>query len=104
MLPALPAAVEAAAYRIVAEALTNVVRHSTATRCAVRIALDGAFEVTVTDNGDGASDGPPGLGWTSMVERAQELGGSCTITSRPSGVTVRAVLPLPGHDHVLVST
>ena len=53
-IPPLPAAVEVAAYRIVSEALTNVVRHSGATSCHVRIAVNGAFEITVTDNGHGA--------------------------------------------------
>ena len=60
------------------EALTNVVRHSGATSCHVRIAVNGAFELTVTDNGRGAGDAIDGVGWTSMSERAAELGGSCT--------------------------
>ena len=96
-VPVLPAAVEVAAYRIATEALTNVIRHSDATSCRVRIAVQGAFELTVTDNGHGAAPGSsPGVGWTSMTERAAELGGSCTITSRPEGgLVVRAVLPLP---------
>jgi signal transduction histidine kinase len=41
------------------------------------------------------------MGWTSMRERAAELGGSCTITSRPEGgLLVRAVLPLTEEDPV----
>ena len=95
-LPALPAAIEVAAYRIASEAMTNVARHSGATRCRVAIAIDGAFELTVADNGTG-TDGRTtrGVGWTSMRERAAELGGSCTITRRPEGgLLVRAVLPL----------
>lgn len=98
-LPALPAAVEVAAYRIATEALTNVVRHSGATRCLVAIAVNGAFEVTVADNGRSRLGAIPGIGWTSMRERAAELGGSCTITTRPEGGTVvRAVIPLPSEQ------
>ena len=95
-LPPLPAAVEVAAFRIAAEAMTNVSRHSGATRCLVHVAVNGAFELTVSDNGRGARSGTSsGVGWTSMSERAEELGGSCTVTSRSGGgLVVRAVLPL----------
>lgn len=97
VLPTLPAAVEVAAFRIATEAVTNVVRHARATRCVVRLGVNGAFELTVTDNGRGAPDGTvPGVGWTSMTERAAELGGACTISRRTEGGTVlRAVIPLP---------
>ena len=76
--------------------MTNVVRHSGATRCLVRIELNGAFQLTVSDNGRGTDRTTSrGVGWTSMHERAAELGGSCTITSQPSGgLIVRAILPL----------
>ncbi|UAC01138.1 sensor histidine kinase [Dactylosporangium vinaceum] len=100
VLPSLPAAVEAAAFRIASEAMTNVVRHAGATRCRIAVEVGGAFELTVADNGHGIGPGATGgVGWTSMRERAAELGGSCTITSRPEGgLIVRAVLPLPaGH-------
>lgn len=95
-LPAIPAAVEVAAFRIASEAMTNVVRHSGATRCRVELELDGTLGLTVSDNGHGTSVPiGSGVGWTSMVERAAELGGSCTIASRAEGgVVVRAVLPL----------
>jgi two-component system NarL family sensor kinase len=95
-LPQLPAAVEVAAFRIASEAVTNVVRHSGASRCRVAVELDGAFALTVTDNGRGAGrNSGQGVGWTSMRERAAELGGSCTISSRAEGgLVVRAVLPL----------
>ena len=103
-LPVLPAAVEVAAYRIASEALTNVVRHAGATRCHVRIAVNGAFELTITDNGRGLSAGRPGgVGWTSMSERAAELGGTCTVSKRADGLIVRAVLPLPSTDAELVA-
>jgi two-component system, NarL family, sensor kinase len=95
-LPPLPAAAEVAAYRIAMEAITNVVRHARATRCVVRIAVDGALELTVEDNGAGLrGDAQPGVGLASMRERADELGGSCAVVRRPDGGTlVRAVIPL----------
>jgi len=94
--PPVPAAVEVAAFRIASEAMTNVTRHSGASRCQVRLVFDHALELTVTDNGHGAPPtGGNGVGWTSMSERAAELGGSCTIGERVGGgLTVRAVLPL----------
>lgn len=98
-LPALPAAVEVAAFRIAAEAMTNCARHSGASHCSVQLELDGTLGVTIADNGRG-SMGPTaaGVGWTSMTERAAELGGSCTITSRAEGgLVVRALLPLSDH-------
>jgi signal transduction histidine kinase len=60
------------------------------------VEVNGAFELTVTDNGRGFLQPADGVGWASMRERAAELGGSCTITSRPEsgGLVVRAVLPL----------
>jgi signal transduction histidine kinase len=62
----------------------------------VAIELDGTLGVTVTDNGRTCVSAPRlGVGWTSMTERAAELGGSCTISSRAEGgLVVRAVLPL----------
>jgi two-component system NarL family sensor kinase len=98
----LPAAVEVAAFRIASEAMTNVVRHSGATRCLIQVELNGAFQLTVADNGRGTDRTTSrGLGWTSMRERAAELGGSCTITSQPDGgLTVRAVLPVADDESV----
>jgi signal transduction histidine kinase len=98
-LPALPAAVEVAVYRIVGEALANVVRHANARSCAVRLsASDGELLVEVSDDGVGLSAGgarAPGVGLYSMRERAEELGGSCRIESPPAGGTrVFARLPL----------
>ena len=97
-MPALPAAVEVAAFRIASEAMTNAARHSGATRCRVTIAVNGSFELTVADNGRGTGHRVNrGVGWTSMQERAAELGGTCTISSpgtdTGSGIVVRAALP-----------
>ncbi|RZQ62884.1 hypothetical protein EWH70_17400 [Amycolatopsis suaedae] len=97
-LPPLPPAVDVAAYRIVCEALTNVVRHAHASRCTVTLRAGDALEIDVTDNGAGLTPGSPGsgIGLTSMRERAAELGGEFTVDSPPGGGTrVAAVLPLP---------
>ncbi|MFL6238910.1 MAG: GAF domain-containing sensor histidine kinase [Actinomycetes bacterium] len=96
-LPALPAAAEVAAYRIAMEAMTNATRHARATRCQVTVAVNGALEVTIADNGVGVPpDVRPGIGMGSMRERAAELSGSCSITRRgEGGTTVRAVIPIP---------
>jgi signal transduction histidine kinase len=95
-LPSLPAAVEVAAYRIVQEALTNVVRHAQARTCAVRLTLGHALDVEIRDDGVGLPPGRrAGVGVTSMRERTAELGGTCRIESLPGGGTcIRARLPL----------
>jgi signal transduction histidine kinase len=94
----LPAAVEVACYRIVQEALANVVRHSSADHCSIRIRLDeeaGALSVEVEDDGRGIRDEDrAGVGMSSMRERTEELGGWCTVRPLAGGGTlVRAVLP-----------
>ena len=94
--PELPAAVEVAAYRIATEAVTNVVRHAGASRCVVTVSVNGVLEVTIADNGRRPWDAERvGVGWSSMRDRAAELGGTCEIRRRAQGGTmVRAVLPL----------
>jgi signal transduction histidine kinase len=94
----LPAAVEVACYRIVQEALANVVRHARASHCSIRLILDedaGALSVEVEDDGKGIRDKDrAGVGMSSMRERAEELGGRCTVESVEGGGTlVRALLP-----------
>jgi signal transduction histidine kinase len=95
-LPALPAAVEVAAYRIVQEALTNVVRHAQARTCTVCLTLGDALIVTIRDDGVGLPPGGrAGVGLTSMRERTAELGGTCRIESVPGqGACIHARLPL----------
>ena len=95
-LPALPAAVEVAAYRIIQEALTNVVHHANARRATVCLRLERGLLIEVGDDGVGFRRGRVGgLGLRSMRERAAELGGSFTVAGAPSGGTVvRAVLPI----------
>jgi len=95
--PALPAAVEVAAYRIVQEALTNVMHHAQATRCLVTIGLyANSLKIDITDNGVGMPrERESGVGLRSMRERAEELGGTCEVSILPSGGThVAATLPL----------
>jgi two-component system, NarL family, sensor kinase len=96
-LPPLSAAAEVAAFRIALEALTNVVRHSSARRAWLRITVTGAeLVVEVHDDGRGVeATQRSGVGWTSMRERAAELGGSCQIgPSSEGGTHVMARLPL----------
>jgi signal transduction histidine kinase len=95
-LPPLPAAVEVATYRIVQEALTNVVRHAEAQTCTVRLTLGDALEVQIRDDGVGLPQGGrSGVGLMSMRERTAELGGTCTIESLPGrGTCIHARLPL----------
>jgi signal transduction histidine kinase len=95
-LPALPAAVEVAAYRIGTEALTNAVRHAAAARCSIQLISGEDLMVVVEDDGRGLPGEPrAGLGLASMHERAAELGGECRIEPRPGGGTrVIARLPL----------
>jgi signal transduction histidine kinase len=96
-LPPLSAAVEVAAYRIALEAMTNAARHAGAHSCAVHLqAEDSRLTLTVADDGRGlALNGRTGVGFHSMRERAEELGGRLRIESgEKRGTRVTAVLPL----------
>lgn len=94
--PALPAAVEVAAYRIAVEAMTNAARHAAASACTVLVRVDEAVHVEVDDDGIGLPERfRAGVGITSMRERAVELGGECTVGRGATGGTaVRATIPL----------
>ncbi len=95
-LPALPAAVEVAAYRIVQEALTNVARHAHARTCTVRLTIPDAFQLEISDDGVGfPAQSCAGVGLLSMRERAAESGGSCLVESTPGrGTRILVHLPL----------
>jgi signal transduction histidine kinase len=95
-IPQLPAAVEVAIYRILQEALTNVIRHSKATRCKICIMIDREAVIEVEDNGCGINEhSRAGVGQRSIRERAEELGGHLQIRSvRDEGTRVIAHLPL----------
>ena len=93
-LPHLPAAVEVTAYRVIAEAVTNVARHSGASRCRVSIICTSLLTVEVCDNGPARGLWPPGVGLTSMRERTLALGGHWEAGPSPLGGRVRVELPL----------
>lgn len=94
---ALPPGADLAAFRIVQEALTNVVRHSGSRHARVRVRFAaGAVELTVDDDGPAtrAEAGGTGHGLAGMRERAVALGGTIEAGTRPDGgFRVRAVLP-----------
>jgi two-component system NarL family sensor kinase len=97
-LPVLPAAVEVAAYRIIAEALTNVARHAHAHQVTIAVAIDGGLCVAVQDDGTPSmANGDrwrPGVGLLSMAERVAEVGGTLQAGPTPTGGRVQASLPL----------
>jgi len=100
-LPMLPAAVEVAAYRIVAEALTNIARHAHAHQVTITVAIDGDLRLVVHDDGVASTASTangdswrPGTGLQSMAERAAEVGGTLQAGPTPTGGRVQASLPL----------
>jgi signal transduction histidine kinase len=95
-LPLLSAAIEVAAYRIALEAITNISRHARARHGNVRLSLAKDLCLEIKDDGCGLPDAVrAGVGLMSMRERAEELGGICTIDALPQGGTgVIARLPL----------
>jgi signal transduction histidine kinase len=97
-LPALPAAVEAATYRISIEAINNVVRHSEACNCVVALFIRDSQHLVVEIKDDGQGLAAPwhaGVGILAMRERAAELGGAIKIESNPGhGTVVGVTLPI----------
>jgi signal transduction histidine kinase len=95
-LELLPAAVDQAAFRIIQESLTNVVRHAAAAHVIVRVAAEGGrLTVEVRDDGPAMSVPAEGNGIRGMQERAKAVGGTLHIVvGEPSGLVVRADLPL----------
>lgn len=96
-LPGLPAAVEVAIYRILAEALANVISHAGASNAYVAILVDeDTVSLDVVDDGAGLPKKPrrEGIGLTSMRDRTQEIGGQYLITTVPEGgARMHAILP-----------
>ncbi len=93
---ALSAASEVAVYRIVQEALTNVVRHARASKCQIRLnEEDGMLHIRISDNGRGMpAHVKPGIGMRSIRERAEELGGTFELESVPgNGTRIHIRLP-----------
>ncbi len=94
-LPRLPAPVEVAAYRIVTEALANVLRHSGAGTARARLWVeDDSLHLEVCDDGPAGPAWVPGVGLVSMRERTEQLGGGFSAAASPSGGVVTAWLPL----------
>ena len=87
----LPAPLDLAGYRIVQEALTNVIRHAGATRVWINIGYEArALRLSIVDDGQAAEPGPEadagtGSGIAGMRERAEALGGELTAGRRPGG-------------------
>jgi signal transduction histidine kinase len=106
-LPRIPVATGAAAFRIVQEALTNVIKHAGPAKVRVVIEVDGDLRLSVEDDGRGAAaersadTGRIGRGLIGMRERATLLGGELTAGPRPGGgYRVAAQLPLPESDAI----
>jgi signal transduction histidine kinase len=93
----LPADIDLSAFRIIQEAVTNVVRHAHTGQCQVAIdQRDGQLSIEVTDSGRGGSMAGTGYGITGMRERAALLGGDFSAGPRPDGgFRVAARLPVP---------
>ena len=93
----LPARVFMQLTRILREAVSNVIKHSSASHCEVRCAVsDGSLVVTVKDDGRGiAADLQRGQGMSSMKRRAKKMSGQCLVESRPGfGVVISLTVPL----------
>ena len=96
-MPALSAASKTHLYRLLQEALTNIVRHADASRVRIRLQHQGArLRLLVRDNGRGAMQPQqPGVGLYSMFERARSLGGELRIISHPgAGWALALNMPL----------
>jgi PAS domain S-box-containing protein len=93
----LPAAVEATAYFVVAEALTNVAKHARARRAAVTARVeDGILRVRVRDDGVGGSPRPDGSGLVGLADRLAAFDGRLRVESPTDGGTLLAAdIPLP---------
>jgi signal transduction histidine kinase len=93
----LPDAVEATAYFVVAEALTNVAKHAHADHAEVTARVEhGALAVQIRDDGVGGAQ-PDGSGLTGLADRLAALDGRLRVESRPdAGTLVTAAIPLPG--------
>jgi signal transduction histidine kinase len=95
----LPADIDLSAFRIIQEAVTNVISHADTDQCQVAIdQRDGQLSIEVTDSGRGGSTAGTGYGITGMRERAALLGGEFSAGPRPDGgfrVAVRLPVPVP---------
>lgn len=90
--------------RILREAVSNIIKHSSASHCSVRCSLaEGEFQLVIQDNGNGIPlelDGrlDRGHGMAGMKARAKQLQGQCLVESGPGyGTVIRLTLPIEGH-------
>jgi signal transduction histidine kinase len=92
----LPPPVEAAAYFVTAEALTNVAKYANASSAGVRLDVEhGRLRLTVHDNGDGGADLDAGRGLRGLRDRVEALDGYLDVHSPPGqGTTITADIPL----------
>jgi signal transduction histidine kinase len=92
----LPASLETTAYFIVAEALTNVVKHARATHISVTLAIAGDhLDIQVRDDGNGGADPAQGSGLTGLLDRVEASDGTLAIESpEGSGTALCARLPI----------
>jgi signal transduction histidine kinase len=92
----LPEPIEAAAFYVVSESLTNIAKYASASRAQVDLAReDGLLLVEVSDDGVGGADPVGGSGLRGLADRVEALGGRLEVSSEPGrGTTVRAELPL----------
>ena len=89
-----PAHVEAAAYFLCTEALTNVAKYAQATHTQVAIdVISPTLVVQIADNGIGGADPTRGTGLLGLQDRLDVLGGTLTVLSSPQGTLVRGVIP-----------
>jgi signal transduction histidine kinase len=90
-----PEAVESTAYFVVAEALTNIAKHSAATQARVTIWREGdLLHLIIWDNGNGGATVAEQSGLAGLVDRVAALDGQLTVQSPPNGgTTVRAQIP-----------
>jgi signal transduction histidine kinase len=94
-LPTLPRDVEAAALRILDEALNNVLRHARATNCSIGVSVSDKVRLEVLDDGVGfAGARPGGVGLPSMQARAAALGGQVAVEATNTGTRLLAELPV----------
>ena len=99
---ALPEAVAAAAYYVVAECLTNAARYGRASNVRVRVAVapgGGELELEVADDGVGGADPSKGTGLRGLADRVEVMGGRLDVDSPTgAGTRVSASLPLAARD------
>ncbi len=96
LAPRLPAHIETTAYFVVAEAMTNVVKHAHANRATVDVAVDDqTLVIDIRDDGVGGADPTGGTGLTGLFDRVEASDGTLTVTSSDgAGTAIHATIPV----------